>query len=233
MTDKEGDRLLKFAGRKVTLESRATRIPSTGCNVIGRKGANPERRVVFFAHIDAKRGTPGAIDNATGVVILMLLADLLADYNGELGIEIVALNGEDYYAASGEILWVQSNQGRFEQIVLGINMDGVGYREGNTAYSLYDLPNGLAELVRDALSGVPNLVEGQPWYQSDHSLFIQNGRPAVAFTSDAFDMLWTEIAHTHKDRPEIIDQARLVDVALALKEVIYGLEAQVQTMDNN
>jgi len=223
MTDQEGDRLSKFAGRQVTLASRATRIPSSGSNVIGRKGPKTDEKVVFFAHIDAKKGTPGAIDNATGVIILMLLSELLADYDGELEIEFVALNGEDYYAAPGEILWVQSNQGRFEQIILGFNMDGVGYREGNTAYSLYGLTDEVANMVRSELSRLPNMIEGQPWYQSDHSLFIQNGRPAVAFTSDAFDALWTEIAHTLKDRPEIIDPARLVDVALGLKAVLYRL----------
>ncbi len=102
MTDVEGARLAACAGREVSLHSRARRIPSTGCNVMARKG-DPRRRVVFFAHIDAKAGTPGAIDNASGVVILLLLAELLTDYAGKLGAEIVALNGEDYYAASGEV----------------------------------------------------------------------------------------------------------------------------------
>ena len=99
--------------------------------------------MVVCAHIDAKQGTPGALDNATGVVVLLLLAELLQDYSGKLGLEIVALNGEDYYSAPGEILFLRENAGKFGEIVLAINMDGAGYNQGNTAYSLYDCPRRL------------------------------------------------------------------------------------------
>ena len=38
---------------------------SKGYNVIGVKGNETKRRIVVTAHIDTKKGTPGAIDNAT------------------------------------------------------------------------------------------------------------------------------------------------------------------------
>lgn len=101
MTDVEGNRLLEYLGQEISLHSRAKRLPATGCNVIARKVAQAARRVVLFAHIDAKIGTPGAIDNASGVIVLLLLAELLADYAGQVGIELVALNGEDYYSSPG------------------------------------------------------------------------------------------------------------------------------------
>lgn len=223
MTDVEGERLAALAGREVSLVSRARRIPSTGCNVIARRG-DPLRRVVFFAHIDAKAGTPGAIDNGTGVVILLLLAELLADYTGDLGVEIVALNGEDYYAASGEMQWLAMNQGRMDQIVLGVNMDGVGFHRGKTVSSLYNCPAEVEQAIRAELAQRDGLVEGEPWYQSDHSLFVFNGVPALAFTSDHFAELWTEIAHTPRDVPDIVDPARLVEVAEALRALLLRLD---------
>ena len=75
MTEEEGDRLAGYAGKEAALESRAQRIPSKGCNVIAFKGANPKRRIVLFAHIDARIGSPGAGDNASGVTVLLLLAE--------------------------------------------------------------------------------------------------------------------------------------------------------------
>lgn len=222
ITDIEGERLAARVGRVVSLNSRATRIPATGCNVVARKG-DTARRVVFFAHIDAKPGTPGALDNGTGVVILLLLAELLTDYDGDLGIEIVALNGEDYYAASGEMLWLAANEGCFDQILLGVNMDGVGYRLGNTAFSLYGCPPETEQAIRTVLAARSGMVEGDPWYQSDHSLFVFNGVPALAFTSDQFSALWTEIAHTSRDVPEIVDPAKLVEVATALRDLVARL----------
>ncbi len=223
MTDVEGARLAAFEGQEVSLLSRARRIPSTGCNVIARRG-DPLRRVVFFAHIDAKPGTAGAIDNASGVVILLLLAELLADYAGDLGVEIVALNGEDYYAASGEMQWLGMNQGCMDQIVLGVNMDGVGFRLGKTAYSLYDCPAEIEQAIRGELAPRDGMVEGELWYQSDHSLFVFNGVPALAFSSDHFVELWTEIAHTTRDVPEVVDPARLAAVAEALHDLLLRLD---------
>jgi aminopeptidase YwaD len=223
MTAEEGARLLPHVGQTVTLVSEARRIPATGCNVVARKGGDPNRRVVLFAHIDAKRGSPGAIDNGTGVVILLLLAELLADYAGELGVEIVALNGEDYYAASGEIQFVERNAGRFEEIVLGVNLDAPGYREGHTAYSLYDCPEGIAAAIHRAFSPYDELVEGERWYQSDHGLFIQHQRPALAITSEQFVMLSTEITHTPKDHPRVVDTAKLVPVARGLRDLLLAL----------
>ena len=224
MADEEGDRLAAKAGQVVSLESRAQRFPSNGCNVVARKRAGAGRRVVLFAHIDAKEGTPGAIDNATGVTALLLLAELLAAYAGSLALEIVALNGEDYYAAPGEVQWVQANAGRFGEIVLGVNLDGAGYREGRSAYSLYECPPELDGLIRQVFAAYPELVEGEQWYQSDHSLFVQNGRPALAFTSEQAGPLWTDVTHTPRDRPELVDLAKLVVLAHALHDLLLRLD---------
>lgn len=226
MTEAEGQRLAAYAGKEVALEIDAQRSPRRGCNVIARKG-DPRRRVVVFAHIDAKDGTPGAIDNAAGTVILLLLAELLADYAGEMGVEIVAMNGEDYYASSGEKLYLQLNEGRFDEIILGVNIDGAGFIEGGTAYSLYACPDGLAQWVRQAFAAYPGLVEGEPWYQGDHGLFLMNQRPALAITSERLMELETTVVHTTKDTPEIVDPAKLVEVALALRDLLVQFECNV------
>jgi aminopeptidase YwaD len=223
MTDREGDRLATHAGSRVLLEIKAERIPASGCNVIARKGADPNHRVVLFAHIDAKDNTPGAIDNAAGAVVLLLLAELLADYSGSLGLEMVALNGEDYYNAPGEQQYVRLNAGRFAEIILGVNIDAAGYVQGGTAFSLYDCPVDLADLVRQAFAAQPDMVEGEPWYQSDHGLFIQHHRPALAITSERFMELTTYITHTPKDRPEIVDMNKLVLIAMALRDLLLSL----------
>jgi aminopeptidase YwaD len=220
MTDEEGRRLVEYAGQTLSLEIRAQRKPAQACNVIARKGAQSDRHVVLFAHVDAKQGTPGALDNAAGITTLLLLAELLSDYTRELGVEIVALNGEDYYSNPGEMQYLQLNAGRFGNIVLGINLDGVGYREGRTAYSLYDCPPDLSEVIQQVFASRPEFVAGEPWYQSDHSLFLMNQRPALALTSDRASELMTTIVHTAHDRPEILEVSKLVETALALRVLL-------------
>jgi aminopeptidase YwaD len=227
MTEEEGDRLVGYAGKEAALESQAQRVPSKGCNVIAFKGANPKRRIVLFAHIDARIGSPGAGDNASGVTVLLLLAELLASYSGHLGIEMVAMNGEDYFSNPGEQQYLALNAGRFDEIVLGINLDDVAYYKGNVAYSLYDCPQDIADAIRSVFSGYEGLVEGEAWYQGDHGLFLMNQRPALAITSELLAELMAEITHTPKDRPEFVDTAKLVEVALALSDLLFHLDQRL------
>jgi aminopeptidase YwaD len=225
LTEDKGDRLLQHAGSHVSLTSRSQRIPASGCNVIAAKNPAAPRRVVLTAHIDAKEGAPGALDNAAGVVTLLLLADLLHDYSGKLGIEIVAINGEDYYATPGEIQYLQRNQGKMGDILLNINLDGVGYIHGSSAFSLYECSETLSALVTGVFSAHPGLAQGEQWYQSDHMVFVQSGVPALALTSEAFMEIETQFAHTPKDTPELVDPARLVALALALRDLLLALDA--------
>lgn len=227
MTEEEGGKLAEFAGEQLQLEIQAERIPAVGCNVIARKGTRQDRRVVFFAHIDARMGTPGANDNASGVSVLLLLAELLADYSGSLGVELVAMNGEDYFSNPGEQRYLAENAGRFDEIVLGVNLDDVAYHKGKVAYSLYGCPDDLVGLIQYEFSKYPGLIEGQAWYQGDHGLFIMNGTPALAITSELLEELMGEFTHTPKDSPEIVDPAKLVMVASALRDLTLRLEQQL------
>jgi aminopeptidase YwaD len=218
MTEEEGQKLAVYAGREVNLEIRASRLMAEGANVIARRGGDGESdgrgRWVVSAHIDAKRGTPGAIDNATGVIVLLLLGELMADYVGDRMVELVAFNGEDYYAAPGERLYLQENQD-LSAIDLLINIDGTGYYQGDSHFSLYNCGDMLAARLRAVLAG-EGLAEGSQWYQGDHSIFVMAGRPAVAITSD-IDAISAQVTHTPKDAPEIVEPAKVAQVATAIR----------------
>ncbi len=220
MTDVEGERLRNYCGTNISLNFESKRIPARGCNVIARKGYDLSARLVFCAHIDTKKGTPGALDNGTGVAILLALAELLADYAGSRCVEIVAFNGEDYYAAPGQAQYIQLNKAAFETILLAFNMDLAGYYNSSTAYSLYECPQTVATQLHQILGGRYNLLEGDPWYQSDHSIFIQNNIPAIAITSENLMELSITVTHTEKDVLELVDNQKLVDIAYALKDVV-------------
>lgn len=220
MTEEDGSKLLQCADREVRLESRSVRIPGKGYNVIARKGSSDAKRVVVTAHIDAKKGTPGAIDNATGVTVLLLLARQLRDYAGDRQIEIVAFNGEDYYAVPGQMNYLMANQGKFSDMILNINIDGAGYREGLSAFSLFDLPEAISICAERIIAKYPGITEGVQWPQGDHSIFLQNGVPAIAVSSKWFidNIAEQDITHTPKDKPEIVDCQKLVEISEALND---------------
>jgi aminopeptidase YwaD len=155
--------------------------------------------------------------------MLALLAELLGDYDGTLGVELLAFNGEDHYSAQGHKEYLKDHLPEFDSIELAINTDVAGYVEGHSVFSLYGTSEQVSALAREVMGDLDSLQEGEPWYQSDHSVFIQNGRPAVAITSDQFMRLSTEVTHTPKDDLQLVDYGKLVDVALALEQVVHRL----------
>lgn len=224
-TEDIGLALLHYVGQSVRLESRSRRIPSHAFQVVARKGNDPDRRIVVSAHIDAKKGSAGAIDNATGVVVLLLLAEMFSHYSGAMTLELAPFNGEDYYAMPGQMNFLQQNQGRFHTIWLNINIDGTGYQDGDTAFSLFNVSEEIKRLVEETFSRYEGLVEGNPWYQGDHSLFVQQGCPAMALTSQWFLEHGENqgITHTSKDRPYLVDHRKLVVIAEALCQLLDRL----------
>ena len=222
MTEEEGARLASHADEIATLVIEAERRPSSGFNLVARKGRT-DQRVVVSAHIDAKDNTPGALDNAASVVVLLLLAELLKDYDGDLGIELVPFNGEDHYSAAGEIAYLKANEGKLGQVLLNINMDALGSRQGKTLYSFYECPDDLKSNLEKTFFKWDSFAEGDPWFQSDHMVFVMNGVPALALTSENFVEILTELAHTPKDGIEKVDVGKLVEVANALERLFTNM----------
>jgi aminopeptidase YwaD len=105
-------------------------------------------------------------------------------------------------------------------MALAINIDGVGYVKGQTAYSWYNCPDNVAGAGRACFAQHAGLKEGEPWPQSDHMVFVQRGRPALAFTSEMAAELTAVYAHSPKDTPEIVDAGKLVEIAQALNGFI-------------
>src|SRR4030043_2364733 len=218
ITEDEGSRLLLYTESTVVLKSNSKRVPGKGYNVIARKGTPSGMRIVVTAHIDAKKGSPGAIDNASGVVVLLLLAELLSNYDGNRLIEVVAFNGEDYYAVPGQMLYLTQNLDRFPEILLNINIEGAGYKDGGSAFSFYGLPEEMENQIIEVINHFEGIAVGSPWVQGDHSIFIQNGCPAMAVSSQWFtDHIDSqEITHTPTDKIDIVDCHKLVEIAQAL-----------------
>ena len=64
------------------------------------------------------------------------------------------------------------------------------------------------------------LAEGPEWYQGDHTMFVMAGRPAIAITSEQVAVLAAEYIHTPRDTPEIVDPARLAQIARAVAALL-------------
>ncbi|MCW4028174.1 MAG: M28 family peptidase [Candidatus Bathyarchaeota archaeon] len=221
-TDIVGEEIATKAGKPFELRVEAKRIPTTACNVIASKNPKANKKIIICAHIDAVEDSPGASDNASGVAVLMLVAELLKDYADKLGIEIIAFNGEDHYSVAGQMDYLNRYSGSLNQICVAINIDDVGYFKGKTAYSFYECSGETCKKAQTAFNKFGGLLEGEQWYQGDHMIFAQKQIPTIALTAERVQELMATITHSPRDRPEIIDYNKLVEVAKALKSLVIS-----------
>lgn len=220
MKDVDGARLLGHLGKVVRLRLDSRRIPTTAEHVVATLPGTTPERIVITAHIDSRKGSPGALDNASGVATLLALAELLSDFRDGPTIEIVPFNGEDNYANPGELLWVAENEGRFDDIILGINIDDLGQRGTTNHVSFYGCPTEVEAAVRRALDEHPEMSEGPQWFQSDHAIFGLYGRPAIALASSDIAGFMAEYAHSEHDTLELVDPELIVVAARFLRDAL-------------
>lgn len=221
--DAVGKTLAGKQGEVFRLQIDGTRLPSSANNVIARLNPEALKKIVITAHIDAYENTPGASDNASGTVVLLLLAEMLSGYRGDHCIEIAALNGEDHYSAGGQMDYIHRFGIDFNRISAAINVDGVGYKKGGSAYSFYECSPEFEQEAKAVFEGFGGLVQGEQWFSGDHMIFVQSQIPSIAFTAEYMPELMRTVAHTPADTPDMIDNHKLVEVAQALDALVSAM----------
>jgi aminopeptidase YwaD len=218
-----GELLVIRQGTAFQLKIEAKRIPAQASNVIARLNHSAGKKIVFTAHIDAYQDSPGATDNASGCVVLLLLGELLAGYQGPYEIEIAAFNGEDHYSVGGQMDYLQRYGEVFSQIMVVVNIDDVGYQHGRSSFSFYEVPESLSRATREAFLQFPGLIPGDAWYSGDHMIFVQKNVPAIALTSEWMPELMKTVTHTHLDTPDLVNCSKLVELSEALESWVKSL----------
>lgn len=201
--------ILTEAGRPVTLRIHSTTRPGRAANVIGRRAHPARQKIVMCAHFDTKPGTPGALDNAAGVATVMSLASRLAGGELATNLEVVAFNGEDHYAAPGEIAYLNGCGSEFGRIALLINVDGVALKNQPTTIAFFNCDDTWVAAVRAMLVDWPRIEESPPWPEGDHSIFALQGVPCIALTSGGIHALIDEVIHTPEDTLDLVEPVQI------------------------
>lgn len=204
----------------IHLRINSKRKATTGANVIAQKSQAGQNKFVITAHFDTKPGTPGALDNAVGVTILLTLSEMLKETTADTGIELVAFNGEDYFSTPGQIAYLDTYNSEFNHIKLAINCDGLGLKNGKTGISLMECPEKYAEHIESTYQSFKTIEKISPWYQGDHMLFASAKVPTLAITSTGIFELVDTVIHTQLDRPDLIDPELILEVCLFLQKII-------------
>ena len=221
--DTVGEEIANLEGKEFQLKIDSRRVPSTATNVIARLNQGASERILITAHIDTYEDTPGALDNASGTVVLLLLAEMISDYHGDKCIEIAAFNGEDHYSAGGQMDYLNRYGSEFNNILLAINIDDAGYVKGKSSYSFYECSPKFKERAEAVFQRFDGLTRGDQWFNGDHMIFVQSQIPSMAFTSEFMLELMRTVTHTASDTPDIIDCHKLVEIAESLDALVRSL----------
>jgi Zn-dependent M28 family amino/carboxypeptidase len=202
---------------QLTIDSHAT--PAQFCNVVAaRPGHHPER-IALLAHFDTINNVPGAVDNGSGVAILLALGEAFSGRDLRVGLEWIVVNGEEN-GGLGDAAYLREREDTLDQILALINLDGVGQRVGANTITVMGASQPFQDQVRDLHRRYPGVVWADPWYESDHSAFLWRGVPCVPFTSLGV----ANIDHLPADNVAWISPTKLSEVASLVTEVIEVLQ---------
>ncbi len=240
------DRELKRLGGKVehqTFTDSTLGRPFPVRNLIARFGPGQGRRLALCAHYDtrpwcdqdpdsARRRdpVPGANDGASGVAVLLEVAELISRRPPPIGVDLVFFDAEDQGAASRPAEFCLGSRGYAARLsgpgdpsrpVAAFVFDMVGdldlgiHPETNSAERAANLVALVLEGAR-ATGALGFRTEPRYTLADDHVPLLDRGLPAV----DVIDFDYPAW-HTHLDRPDRISASSLAEVSRVAVWLVY------------
>lgn len=160
-------------------------------NVVGRTPG--PTKIVIVAHIDGVHGTRAANDNASGVAVLLTIAEPLAEKGGvllaALGAEERMVTGSSWHLGSRRLTRSFSPEEK-EEVRLALSIDMVGVGPTLNVRGLETTPNRSArKLLRAARNLGIEATYLRDTGQSDHDDLTRGGIPA-AWIEWRWDTCW-------------------------------------------
>jgi hypothetical protein len=200
-----------------------TGAPLVGRNIVGRvEGTDGARRsVLVCAHYDTFWNTPGAYDNASGVVALLQLLRRLAASPPSRGVEFAFFGGEEWHLAGSRAFVRDRDESGLDAVDFVLNIDGLG--RGNFL-EVSAGPEAFEWEVRQAIRAFRSprrlRIESTfpPLISSDHSPFYQAGLPVAHLTFNDWPLL-----HRAEDLPTTGSVENIAHVVELVEQLVRTL----------
>ncbi len=212
-----GMRLLRGLGRPLRLHITTRRSPGRFANIVARQAGRRPERILLMAHFDTQAGTPGAADDASGVAVLLALAERLASADLPCSLEWLAVNGEEVGGA-GDAVYLQRQGNTLDQVLAAINVDGVGQALSPTSLTAMGASAELEETIWALKDRYPAVLRVEPWYASDHTAFFYQGVPCIPVSSVGLNN-----AHMPSESGQWISPGRLAEAVELVADLITAL----------
>ena len=156
-----------------------------GRNIIveSKNNSNNKKTLYLSAHYDSTDYTTGVIDNATGCVVLLELAKVLQNFDGDINIKFLFLDAEEYFRYGSKYFVSKLSDEEKNNIIGCINVDMVG--EKNAGNIVMQTTSGnkniISSLISKSLGNKFLLSEGG---FSDNISFYMGEIPVVTFANE-------------------------------------------------
>ncbi len=187
----------------------------TGVVILDLPGQT-DQRVALSAHVDGHDLAESAMDNATGVAVVLAVARAFAPLiaTSRRGLKVCLFSAEEWALAGSRQYLDRMPASERALIALNINLDTVGGDAQLTALTS-EFPQ-LARFVRDtaAAAGITLGTYAPMMSNSDHYNFARHGIPALRLVA-GFDRPQCNIRHilTRGDTREKVTAAELTSAA--------------------
>ncbi|MBU2511123.1 M28 family peptidase [bacterium] len=218
--DQNSANKINYSENKLTLTINSRRIPGKSRQLVASTRDSCPRKIVICGHMDTAYNTPGALDNATGLIVMLKLAARISSYSGDYKLEFVPFNGEEYYGVSGQLAYLADQEQKAESIALVINIDSPGHTNSKTALSFYNFNPSDKKKVQKVMDSHQICETGSQWIAGDHSIFAFRNIPCIAVTSSDLESEIMGFSHTPRDTINHVDPAILEETAIFLEDYI-------------
>lgn len=212
-----------------------------GANIVGeiRGKKKPEQYFVLTAHFDHLGGSlhdyfPGADDNASGVAVMLALADYFVIHAPDYSILFVATDGEES-GLYGSYAFLQNSPIPVEKIKLNINLDMLGEPERGCRLAVFHRLLGKeqqqvieqyvqpqTECALRVQGRMFRTQQGQQfdWLRaSDHYPFYRQNIPVIFFGGSAHERY-----HTPRDNAANLSRTFVMNSAELVLQIIQRLD---------
>ncbi len=223
-----GLQLMKVEGSKIRVKIEARPFNSITANIFGSLPGRTDKRVCVAAHYDTAPGTQGAVDNASGIAVMLEMARLFSAKSPAKTLDFVAIAGEEYGERTGSFggnAYVTAHEDRLRKTAVLVNIDSVGAYL-NTLRVRANSSDALRRLVTQHMKRIypDSVLVPEPVPGGDALIFHRKGVPFVMFWADIGPNLW----HTPLDNIDTIDPRRLAGTCkLAASTTQDLLETQI------
>jgi hypothetical protein len=210
-----GSKLFGAVGQEARLVIRARQTQSTTSNVFGDLGPADGPLLMVCAHHEASPGSPGAYDNASGVGVILEMAERLASAGCGARLRFVGWGGHEF-GILGSQWYAENHPDDISAVKRFLVFDAVGAREsdpeirvwggdrlmdsmhawGETQEDVRVLPGsgGAGDATHFIRAGVESVwVTAARWRSGDlYGREDRGWKPAAPFHSPIDDMRWIE-----------------------------------------